>query len=73
MINLHAALAPIIFLELAVADWVSHMPAHTPQDHLPLEMAAVELDHRLPSHRNRCPQSCYEAVHHRNLRQSPII
>jgi hypothetical protein len=53
MINLHAALVHH-FLELAVADRLSHISAHTLQDHLPLKMAAVELDHRLPSHRNRC-------------------
>ena len=45
MVNLHAALFHH-FLELAVADRIRHVPAHAPQDHLPLKMAALELDHR---------------------------
>src|SRR5664279_1289048 len=48
MVNLHAALVHH-FLQLAVADRISRVPADAPQDHLPLEMATLELDHRLPS------------------------
>src|SRR5277367_262858 len=33
-------------LELAVADWVRHIPAHAPEDDLPLKMTAFEIDHR---------------------------
>jgi hypothetical protein len=38
------------FFELAVADRISHIPPDSPQNHLPLKMAALELDHLLPSH-----------------------
>jgi hypothetical protein len=69
MINLHAALVHH-FLELAVADRVSQIPSDSPQNHLPLKMAALDLDHLLPSHRNRCHQSCAEATSHENLRQN---
>jgi hypothetical protein len=40
MVNLDATLVHH-FLELAVADRVGHIPADTPQDHLPLEMATL--------------------------------
>jgi hypothetical protein len=70
MVNLHATLVHH-FLELAVADRIGHVPADAPQDHLPLKMAALELDHHLPSHRNQSRQSYSEAEHHRNLRQNP--
>ena len=48
MVNLHAAFFHH-FLELAVADRIRHVPADAPEDHLPLKMAAFELDHRMPS------------------------
>ena len=69
MINLHAALVHH-FLGLAVADRIGHIPPDTSQNHLPLKMAALDLDHLLPSHRNRCHQSCAEATSHENLRQN---
>ena len=33
-------------LELAVADRVRHIPAHTPKDDHPLKMTTFEIDHR---------------------------
>jgi hypothetical protein len=33
-------------LELAVADRVRDIPAHAPEDDLPLKMTAFEIDHR---------------------------
>jgi len=57
-------------LKLAVADRVSHIPADTPKDHLPFEMATLELDHRLPPHRNRCRRSYTVAVSGEDLRQN---
>ncbi len=33
------------FLELAVADRISHIPADRQQDHVPFEVTALELDH----------------------------
>jgi len=33
-------------LELAVADRVRNIPAHAPEDDLPLKMTAFEIDHR---------------------------
>jgi hypothetical protein len=46
MVNLHATFLRH-FLELAVANRISHVPPDVPQNHLPLKMAAYELDHLL--------------------------
>jgi hypothetical protein len=35
------------FLKLAVADRICHVPADGPQDDVPLEVTALELNHRL--------------------------
>jgi hypothetical protein len=35
------------FLELAVADWIGHIPADGPQDDVPFEVTFLELNHRL--------------------------
>jgi hypothetical protein len=72
MVNLHAALVHN-FLQLAVADRISHLPAEAPHDHLPLEMATLELDHRLPSHRTRCRRSYVAAGSGEDLRPNPPV
>jgi predicted oxidoreductase len=46
VVNLDAVLLHHL-LELAVADWVRQIPADRPQDHVPLKMTALELDHDL--------------------------
>jgi hypothetical protein len=49
VIDLNAALLHHL-LELTIADRIGHVPPHAPQDHLPLEVATLELDHRPSSH-----------------------
>ncbi len=47
MIDLNAPLTHHL-LKLAVADRISHIPPHTPQDDIPLEVTALEVNrHRL--------------------------
>jgi hypothetical protein len=47
MVDLDAPLSHHL-LKLAVADRIGHIPPHTPQDDIPLEVAALEVDrHRL--------------------------
>jgi hypothetical protein len=33
------------FFEPPMADWIRHIPANCPKDHVPPEVAALELDH----------------------------
>src|SRR6202021_428811 len=72
MVNLHAALIHH-FLELPVADRIGHVPADAPQDHVPLEMATLELNHHPPPCRTRCRRSYTAAVSGEDLRQNPAV
>jgi len=56
VVDLHTALFHH-FLKLAVADRIRHLPADTPQDDVPLKMAALELDRHPPVPRNPLPAS----------------
>jgi hypothetical protein len=71
MVNLHAALIHH-FLELPVADRIGHVPADAPQDHVPLEMATLELNHHLPPYRTSCRRSYTAAVSGEDLRQNLV-
>jgi hypothetical protein len=48
MVDLDAALFHH-FLEPSKADWMGHIPADAPQNHLTFKMATPELDHRAVS------------------------
>jgi len=48
MVDLDAALFHH-FLEPSIADWIGHIPADAPQNHLTFKMATPELDHRAVS------------------------
>jgi hypothetical protein len=48
MVDLDAALFHD-FLERSMADWIGHIPADAPQNHLTFKMATPELDHRAVS------------------------
>ena len=43
------------FLDLPVADWIRHIPAHAPQDDIALKMAPFERIVIIPSRRNSQP------------------
>ncbi len=45
MVDLDAALFHHL-LEPSMADWIGHIPADAPQNHLTFKMATIELDHR---------------------------
>jgi hypothetical protein len=54
MINLHTTLSHH-FLDLPVADWIRHIPAHAPQDEIALKMAPFNAIVIIPSRRNSQP------------------
>ena len=69
MVNLDAALFHH-FLELSIADWIGHIPADAPEDHVTFKMAALELDHRaVPL--EPFPAIILKASAKKNLRQNP--
>ena len=71
MVNLDAALFQH-FLKLPIADWICHIPADAPEDHLTFKMAALELDHRaVPL--NPCPAIIPQATAKQSLRQNRIF
>ncbi len=45
MVGLDAALFHHL-LEPSMVDWIGHIPADAPQNHLTFKMATIELDHR---------------------------
>ena len=72
MVNLHAVRSSIISSSCRVADRIGHAPADAPQDHVPLEMATLELNHHPPPYRTRCRRSYTAAVSGEDLRQNPF-
>jgi hypothetical protein len=60
------------FLELAVADRIRHIPADCPEDNVPLEVTALELDHRMLAvetlARKRTPGASVKQIYDRTHR-----